>query len=154
VIERFQATKRAVGEALNPLLDSAQGHPQRAMLLAHRLWEEVGTGETAALEHWHAAHSAALKELEPEFDAQWRGLENSDQKTLRAIVAGEGSPYRGDVRRRLDLTKDMVRRALPRLSATAEIETVDGKQVVVDPLFAEWIERIGQGSLEAIEERA
>jgi uncharacterized protein len=154
VIERFQATKRTVGEALNPLLDSAQGHPQRAMLLAHRLWEEVGTGETAALEHWHAAHSAALKELEPEFDAQWRGLENSDQKTLRAIVAGEGSPYRGDVRRRLELSKDMVRRALPRLSATAEIETVGGKHVVVDPLFAEWIERIGQGSLEAIEERA
>jgi hypothetical protein len=154
VIERFQATKRTVGEALNPLLDSAQGHPQRAMLLAHRLWEEVGTGETAALEHWHAAHSAALKELEPEFDAQWRGLENSDQKTLRAIVAGEGSPYRGDVRRRLELSKDMVRRALPRLSATAEIETVGGKHEVVDPLFAEWIERIGQGSLEAIEERA
>jgi uncharacterized protein len=151
VVERFRATKRAVGEALNPLLDSARGHPQRAMLLAHRLWEEVAPGETAALEHWQAAHSAALKELEPEFDAQWRGLESSDQKTLRAIVAGEGSPYRGDVRRRLELTKDMVRRALPRLSATAEIETVGGKHVVVDPLFAEWIARLNQGLLEGSE---
>lgn len=154
VIERFRATKRAVGDALNPLIDSAKGHPQRAMLLAHRLWEEVGPGETATLEHWHSAHSAALTELNPEFDAQWRGLENSDQKTLRAIVAGDGSPYRGDVRRRLELTKDMVRRALPRLSATAEIETVEGKHVVVDPLFAEWIERINQGSPETIEEGA
>jgi uncharacterized protein len=151
VVERFRATKRAVGEALNPLLDSARGHPQRAMLLAHRLWEEVAPGETAALEHWQAAHSAALRELEPEFDAQWRGLESSDQKTLRAIVAGEGSPYRGDVRRRLELTKDMVRRALPRLSATAEIETVGGKHVVVDPLFAEWIARLNQGLLEGSE---
>ena len=154
VIERFRATKRAVGDALNPLLDAAKGHPQRAMLLAHRLWEEVAPGETATFERWQSAHSASLQELEPEFDAQWRGFENSDQKTLRAIVAGDGSPYRGDVRRRLELTKDMVRRALPRLSATAEIETVDGKHVVVDPLFAEWIERINRGSLETIEEGA
>lgn len=154
VIERFRATDRSVGDTINPLLDSAKGHPQRAMLLAHRLWEEVAPGETATLEHWHAAHSAALRELNPEFDAQWRGLENSDQKTLRAIVAGDGSPYRGDVRRRLELTKDMVRRALPRLTATAEIEAVEGKHVVVDPLFAEWIERINRGSPETIEEGA
>jgi hypothetical protein len=154
VIERFRATERSVGDALNPLLDSAKGHPQRAMLLAHRLWEEVSPGETATLEHWHAAHSAALRELNPEFDAQWRGLENSDQKTLRAIVAGDGSPYRGDVRRRLELTKDMVRRALPRLTATAEIEAVEGRHVVVDPLFAEWIERINRGSPQTIEQGA
>jgi hypothetical protein len=50
------------------------------------------------------------------------------------------------VRARLELTKDMVRKALPRLSATAEIELVDGRHVVVDPLFAEWIERINQGA--------
>ena len=39
----------------------------------------------------------------------------------------------------------MVRKALPRLSATAEIETIDGKHAVVDPLFAEWVERINEG---------
>jgi uncharacterized protein len=152
--ERFAATERAVGEALNPLVESAQGHPQRAMLLAHRLWAEVAQGETATLDHWYSAHAAALRELEPEFDAQWRGFESSDQKTMRAVVAGEGSPYRADVRRRLDLTKDMVRRALPRLSATAEIETFDGRHVVVDPLFAEWIERLNRGLPEAGESPA
>jgi hypothetical protein len=47
-----------------------------------------------------------------------------------------------------------VRKALPRLSATAEIEPVDGKHVVVDPLFAEWIERINQGSPAAVDESA
>jgi uncharacterized protein len=146
VVERFRQTKRGVGDALNPLLESAQGHPQRAMLLAHRLWEEVPRGETATLDSWQAAHGAALAELEPEFDAQWRGLDSSEQKTLRAIVAGEGSPYRADVRRRLDLTKDMVRKAVPRLAATAEIEVVDGKQSVVDPLFAEWIGRLNEGA--------
>lgn len=149
VVERFSETGRSVGDALNPLLDSAKGHPQRTMLLAHRLWREVPEGKTATLDHWHAAHAGALADLNPEFDALWRGFDTSQQKTMRSVIAGDGSPYKGDVRRRLDLTKDMVRKAIPRLSATAEIESVDGKHVVVDPLFAEWIELINQGASEA-----
>ena len=43
VADRFEASSRSVGEALNPILDAARGHPQRAMLLAHRLWEEVAS---------------------------------------------------------------------------------------------------------------
>src|SRR6266480_2170247 len=152
VVERFNESGRAVGDALNPLLDSARGHPQRAMLLAHRLWAEIAKGETATLDDWRAAHGAALAELTPEFDAQWRGFDGSQQKTLRAVIAGGGSPYKADVRQRLDLTKDMVRKALPRLTARAEIETVDGKHAVVDPLFAEWIERINRGVPEDDEE--
>jgi len=149
VVERFSETDRGVGDALNPLLDSAKGHPQRTMLLAHRLWREVPEGKTATLDHWHAAHAGALADLNPEFDALWRGFDTSQQKTMRAVIAGDGSPYKGDVRRRLELTKDMVRKAIPRLSATAEIESVDAKHVVVDPLFAEWIELINQGASEA-----
>jgi hypothetical protein len=145
VAQRFADTGRSVGEALNPLLEAAKGHPQRSMLLAHRLWAEVAKGETATLDDWRAAHAAALAELTPEFDAQWRGFDSSQQKTLRAVIAGGGSPYKADVRQRLDLTKDMVRKALPRLTARAEIETNDGKHAVVDPLFAEWIERINRG---------
>jgi hypothetical protein len=143
--DRFAHAGRSPGEALGPLLEAAQGHAQRAMLLAHRLWEEVPRGETATLDHWARADAAALRELLPEFDAQWRGFDNSEQKTMRAVIAGEGSPYRAGVLRRLEVTKDMIRKALPRLSATAEIETIDGKHAVVDPLFAEWIERVNQG---------
>ena len=73
VAARFRQSKRNVGEALNPLLASAKGHPQRAMLLAHRLWEEVERGGTATLDDWERAHGAALDELQPEFEAQWRG---------------------------------------------------------------------------------
>jgi hypothetical protein len=145
VVERFRHSGRAVGDALQPLLASAKGHPQRAMLLAHRLWEQVTPAQTATLEDWSAARTAAFAELKAEFDAGWRGLDTSQQKTLRAVIAGEGSPYRASVLRRLELTKDMVRRALPRLEATAEIETVDGRHSVVDPLFAEWIESIDRG---------
>jgi len=36
---RFEATGRDPGPTLPPLANLAQGHPQRAMLLAHHLWE-------------------------------------------------------------------------------------------------------------------
>src|SRR5947208_10141542 len=140
IADRFRATNRSVGEALNPLLAAAKGHPQRAMLLAYRLWEEVEPNATATLDDWARAHAAALAEVQPEFEAQWRGLDTSEQKTLRAIIAGEGSPYRAAVLERLALTKPSAQKALQRLSARAEIEADDGRrQAIVDPLFAEWI---------------
>lgn len=145
VVGRFDGTGRSVGEAVNPLIDAAKGHPQRAMLLAHRLWEEVPHGATATLDHWSRAYAAAQSELSAEFDAQWRGYDVSEQRTMRAIVAGDGSPYKASVLDRLGVTKDMVRKALPRLMATADIETVAGKPAVVDPLFEAWIARLNRG---------
>ena len=137
-----------VGDALNPLLLTGRGHPQRTMLLAHRLWEEVEPGAEATLDDWDSAHAAAMDELEPEFDAQWRGLDVSEQKTLRALLLGAGSPYRGSALRRLELTKDVVRRALPRLAATAEIEErQEGGYAIVDPLFASWVARLNDPSV-------
>ena len=146
VADRFVQSSRGAGEALHPLVQSAKGHPQRAMLLAHRLWEEVPRGQDATLEHWRAAHRAALRELDPEFDAQWRGYDTSEQKTMRALVAADGAPYRADVLRRLDLTTDRVKSALPRLEASADIEKAEERRRrVVDPLFAEWIEILNSG---------
>ena len=147
VVERFTETERSVGEALHPLVESAKGHPQRAMLLAHRLWEEVPLKGQATLDHWYAAHRAALDELDAEFDAQWRGYDTTEQRTMRALVAGSGSPYKADVLRLLDLTRNGVSWALPRLEASADIEKVDGKRVVVDPLFAEWIDNLNRTNL-------
>jgi hypothetical protein len=141
VTARFRESKRGVGEALNPLLASAKGHPQRAMLLAHRLWEQLEPGATATLDDWTAAHAAAFAELEAEFDAHWRGFGATEQKTLRAIVAGDGSPYRTAVLERLQLSKPTAQNALRRLAAAAEVESNDQRQVIVDPLFAEWIGR-------------
>jgi DNA-binding GntR family transcriptional regulator len=45
------------------------------------------------------------------------------------------------VLRRLALTKDMVRKALPRLAAAAMIERHGERHEIVDPLFAAWIAR-------------
>jgi hypothetical protein len=145
IAERFRRTGREVGEALNPLLDAAAGHPQRSMLLAHRLWEQVDEGDIATLEDWSRAYEAALSELDAEFDAEWRGLSITEQRTLRAVIAGGGSPYRSAVLARLDLEKPSAQSAVKRLTAKAELEPDGGKHRVVDPLFAAWIELLDAG---------
>jgi hypothetical protein len=147
VAERFTVSKRSVGEALNPLLDAADGHPQRAIMLAHHLWERVAQGGTATLDDWFTAYEASLRELEPEFDARWRGYQSvTTQKTLRSIIAGGGSAFRQAVLNRLDLGKPSAQNALKRLLDTADIESHGPRKYrVVDPLYAEWIRRIDTG---------
>jgi uncharacterized protein len=142
VVERFRGTGRDAGESLNPLLQTAKGHPQRAIYLAHRLWEEVPEGEPATFAHWQRAHATALAELEPEFDAHWRSFGTSEQKALRAVLAGEGSPLRTTVLRQLEVEKTTIHNAVQRLAATAEVELADRKYTIVDPLFAEWIDSL------------
>ena len=139
---RFRETGRDAGEAVQPLLNAARGHPQRVIHLAHRLWEEVAPGDAATFEQWEAAHDAALQELRHEFTASWRGLGTAEQKTLRAIIAGDGSPMRASVLRQLEIEKSTLFYALQRLADTAEIESTDKRWAIVDPLFEEWIRRL------------
>lgn len=146
IISRFRETGRSVGEALNPLLVAARGHPQRAMLLAHRLWAAVEAGGTGTLAAWTAAHAAALAELQPEFDAHWRRLSTNAQKALRAVVTGQGSPFQRRVLEQLDLRKSTARAALQTLVANATVEQLAETYVLVDPLFAEWISNLRESS--------
>jgi len=139
IIGRFSESGRSVGDALNPLVAAAQGHPQRAMLLAYRLWEGVEADGTATLADWANAHAAALVELQPEFDANWRRISTNEQKALRAVVSGQGSPFQRRVLEQLDLAKSTARAALKSLTAKATVEQRGEEYVVVDPLFAEWI---------------
>jgi hypothetical protein len=148
VADRFAQGGRGAGETIGPLLASAQGHPQRAIMLAHHLWEQVAAGETGTLADWGRAHAAATAEVEPEFDALWRGyVSSADQKALRSIVAGGGSAYRDAVLRRLDLDKSTARSAVRRLLDSADVEAAGpGRYRVVDPLYAEWIGRLDAGA--------
>jgi uncharacterized protein len=146
IVARFRDTGRSVGDALNPLVVSARGHPQRAMLLAHRLWEVVGPEATATLADWTRAHTAGLAELQPEFDANWRRLPTSGQKALRAVVTGGGSPFQRRVLEQLDLPKSTARAALQLLVANATVEQKADEYVVIDPLFAEWIANLHETS--------
>ena len=154
VAERFTDSERSVGDALAALLASAEGHPQRAIMLAHHLWEQVPSGEAATLELWARAHARALAELRPEFDATWRGYQSSvAQKTLRSIVAGDGSAYRSSILSRLELEKSAAAAAVQRLLDGADIEEADGRKYrIVDPLYAEWIASEDTGAADMLDD--
>src|SRR5436190_6093748 len=139
VVARFGESGRSVGEALNPLIAAAKGHPQRSMLLAHRLWELVEATASGTLNDWSRAHEAALAELQPEFDAHWRRLATTEQRALRAVVAGDGSPFQKRVLDQLALPKSTARASLNSLLADATVEVREDGYALVDPLFAEWI---------------
>jgi DNA-binding GntR family transcriptional regulator len=58
------------------------------------------------------------------------------------VLAGEGSPLRTAVLRQLEVEKTTIHNAVQRLAATAEVEVVERKYTIVDPLFAEWIDSL------------
>jgi uncharacterized protein len=145
IVDRFKQTGRSAGEAVNPLVQTAAGHPQRAMLLAYRLWDVVEPQATATLADWEDALSTTMIELRPEFEAHWQRFTQVEQKSLRAIVEGQGATLRTHVLARLDADKSSVSRALKRLESAGEVEVIDGRTVLVDPLFALWLERLSSG---------
>ena len=110
------------------------------------LREVVGSDLDAFFEHQRepeANRMAAFPARDREaFDAHWRRFTTTEQKALRAVIAGEGSPYRAAVLRRLDLQKASAQVALRNLTARAEVEAVARRHVLVDPLLAEWIDRL------------
>lgn len=135
---RFTENKRSTGDVLLAVLSTSRGHPQRAMLLAHHLFAQVGSGRAADPEAWQRALETAMANLEEEFDGHWRGLRVVDQRVLRAI-AEHGSPYRDVAIDSLDLTRGATAAGLKRLRDTAEIER--DRLEIVDPLLELWITR-------------
>jgi hypothetical protein len=146
IIDRFKQTGRSAGEAVNPLVQIAAGHPQRAMLLAYRLWDIVRPETTGSLADWESALSTTLVEIRPEFEAHWQRFTPVEQKSLRAIVEGQGATLRTQVLARLDADKSSVSRALKRLESAGEVEVDAGRTRFVDPLFALWLERLSSGA--------
>ena len=155
VYDRFAQTGRRAGSAVGPLVDAAQGHPQRAMLLAHGLWSVVERGEEASLEDWDHTFSRTLLDLQPEFEAQWRQFSTIEKKTLRAVLESDGTRMRRHVLERLEVEKSAVNKALKRLQTRGEVELDGERYVLVDPLFGRWIERMSAtGDLALVDDTA
>lgn len=146
IARRFAERGRGVGDVLVRLLETARGHPQRAMLLANRLWAEVPEGQAATIDHWSIALARTKLESAPEFDALWKSLTLVEQKTIRAIEETGGSLYRPTVLRRLRLAKPSAQTAVKNLIERAFVERASDRYEAVDPLFALWVRDISEAS--------
>jgi len=140
---RFERGGRDPGEALEPLLATADGHPQRAMLLAHHLYEHTKPGTKASGEEWSTARAGATHDANPEVQAAWDSWNNSERR-LMAVISGRTTPLQGRVaRERYGVSKtgsneNTVERLEREGHVVADETTATGWRVV-DPLLELWL---------------
>lgn len=147
VAKRFAATRRDVGGALEPLLATAQGHPQRTMLLAHCLWDMTPAGESATEDTWVHAFDRAMSDIQDELRAVWSGLSVGQRRVLVAVAENTSGLYAA-ARSHGGSRGGAVSSARDALLDAGEVveypESRTGYRLV-DPLLAAWIAS-GRGS--------
>jgi uncharacterized protein len=140
---RFATTGRDVGEALEPLLDLARGHPRSAMILAHALWDELPESQTADAATWNRALARMPDYVtEDEMHARWDALTPIQRKVAEVVARREGSPFSVAVLTAYGETKDAVQGAVETLEREAVLLREHGRPfsgALVDPLFELWI---------------
>ncbi len=135
--DRFGATGKTVDDdALGQLLDFVQGHPHRAMLAAHHLWDTVPDGGRAELANWDTAREQVLVALNDEYTQLWDGLSAAQRRVLLDVAHGR-PPYRSEGARGA-----VVKNALAHLHASGVVSRVDARRPswrLVDPVLATWL---------------
>ena len=140
--DRFESTGKHAGEALEPLLDLARGHPQRAMLLAHHLWEQTPPAAGADHDTWAATLEAVDRELDEGFQRTWERLGKNESRVLAATCAGDESLFSQRTLVHFGLTKSGAEKGRDRLLEFGDVRRLPNGQVnVVDPLLERWVRR-------------
>jgi hypothetical protein len=137
--ERFEKTRRGVGAALDPLLDLAAGHPQRAMLLAHQLWEQTPIDGEADAECWQRTVTKVFAEQDEALRATWDSLETKEQAVYAALAVGTAGLFAEQTLARFNLSKSSARYAREALVRSGQVRKVAGQWQPVDPLLARWV---------------
>lgn len=137
---RFRESGKQLGDALGPLLEAAQGHPQRTMLLAHLLWNHTRSRGKAGVDQWEAAYEQAQVWVQDEMRAIWTGLPTGQRRILAAVAANTSGLYAG--KRPGGSRGGAVKTATQALADLGEIARDPSTRTrwrVVDPLLATWI---------------
>lgn len=138
----FEATERDATPVLGPLVELSRGHPQRAMLLAHHLWEWTPRGEEATPERWQQALDAALSEQAEALEATWDALSGSERSVTAALELSPDSLFADRTLARFNLTKGGAQHGRDKLAQMGALQKVGERWQLVDPLLGEWIGRL------------
>jgi hypothetical protein len=141
IATRFQRTGRDIGQALDPLLALAKGHPQRTMLLAHTVWDLTPGEATASEETWQAARERAMSQVRDELRTVWSGLSASHRRALTAVAENTSALYAAG-RRHGGSRGGAIHTAVQALEDRGEIAKDPGARTgfrLTDPLLAAWI---------------
>jgi uncharacterized protein len=140
--EKFRKTGRDAGEALDLLLDLVRGHPQRAMLLAHHLWEQTTANEAADAETFDTALESMDGELKERFEYTWNQLSKrpNTSRVLKALALSPETLYNQRTLGRFELSKSQAASGVKSLAKDGELWEVDGHPQIVDPLLERWVQ--------------
>lgn len=140
---RFDTGKRDPGEALDALLDLVRGHPQRAMLCAHHLWEHTQRDSTADLETFDRAIGAVDRETSEAFEKLWEDLADkpNQRKVLAALAGSSETLYNRRTLEAYGLEKGSAEAAVRALIDRGEVQRGDPRFLIVDPLLERWLQR-------------
>ena len=140
--ERFERAGRDAGEALDALLDLVRGHPQRAMLCAHHLWEQTPRGGVADLETFDRALAALDRETKEAFGQLWGDLGDkpNQRKVLAALANSPETLYNRRTLEAYGLEKGSAEAAVKALIDRGEVRRTDPGFLIVDPLIERWLQ--------------
>lgn len=142
---RFGDADRQIGEIVDPLLSLVRGHPQRAMLIAHHLWEATPRGQAADEQAWVAALDAAYLDVRDAFDIAWKGMRESDRRLMAAVAEAPAGFLQKPSLERFDLPRSTAEDARDRLVEEGHLQLRESRALIVDPLFEAWIAHDRQG---------
>lgn len=141
ISNRFGKTQKDPGDSLDWLLDLVRGHPQRAMLVAHHLWEKTAPGATATQDTIDRALDQIERETKERFEGTWQAIADTagKRRTLKALALSNETLYNQRTLSRFRLSKSQAQSGERGLIAEGEVIRLDGRAVIVDPLLERWI---------------
>jgi len=143
IVARFNDGRRDPGEGLGPLLDTAEGHPQRAMLLAHHLYERLDPGQTANIDAWVDALETARLEAQGEIQVLWESATSLERRALKVIAQRTVALGSRDAELRFGLARGgSAQAAAERLFANGHVvedQATSTRWRIVDPFLAAWL---------------
>src|SRR5262249_21058690 len=127
------------------IVERAGTLPYDVQRLAHETWDEVRehTRRRATADDLHAALTRLLAEQQTMFEAMWQRMTLVQRAALRAVVVEEGRELLATGTRAKHRAggSSTVQAALTALRREDIVTREDGRYVVVDSLFREWVAR-------------
>jgi hypothetical protein len=140
---RFERARRDPGPALDWLLDLVRGHPQRAMLMAHLLYDETQPGKIADDEAWAGALEAAWPYVRDDFERTWDVLSPLESGVVEAVALATKGLNARDTRERFSLPAgSAATSAAKRLADQGVLRRESSRATgfaLVDPMFDRWV---------------
>lgn len=137
VVERFRAGARSIpAESAAALAAGAAGHPQRAAMVAHFLWERPRLDEASV----RAAEDEALRAASGELEQMWSGLTRAQRQVLGAVAEGRPQLLSQASLEEMGIGKSTAQQARDALEAEGHLRREGRDLALTDPFVARWLE--------------